>query len=94
MTKRGSGGMMWMSKTMWIMFDWRECECVMACVCPDGVGLTCRAYPGGPLLGSDSTGGCTPARPAARTSSAADSARTLLQPQTPKNLITLDIFPY
>lgn len=53
---------------------------VCVCVCPDGVELTCLAYPGGPLLGSDSTGGCTPARPAARTSSAADSARTLLQP--------------
>ncbi len=49
------------------------------CVCPDGVGLTCRAYPGGPLSGSDSTGGCTPARPAAQTSTAADSAPTLLR---------------
>ena len=48
------------------------------CVCPDGVGLTCQAYPGGPLLGSDSTGECTPARPAARTSTAADSAPSLL----------------
>lgn len=48
------------------------------CVCPDGVGLTCQAYPAGPLSGSDSTGGCTPARPAARTTIAADSAQTLL----------------
>lgn len=48
------------------------------CVCPDGVGLTCQAYPEGPLSGSDSTKGCTPARPAARTSIAADSAQTLL----------------
>lgn len=48
------------------------------CVCPDGVGLTCQAYPAGPLSGSDSTKGCTPVRPAARTSIAADSAQTLL----------------
>ena len=58
------------------------CVCVCVCVCPDGVELTCQAYPGGPLLGSDSTGGCTPAGPAARTSTAADSARTLLNKQT------------
>lgn len=51
---------------------------VGVCVCPDGVGLTCQAYPAGPLLGSDSTGGCTPARPAAQTSIAADSAQTPL----------------
>lgn len=51
---------------------------VCVCVCPDGVGLTCQAYPAGPLLGSDSTEGCTPARPAAQTSIAADSAQTLL----------------
>lgn len=50
----------------------------LECVCPDGVGLTCQAYPAGPLLGSDSTEGCTPARPAAQTSTAADSAQTLL----------------
>lgn len=61
---------------------WGWCTCVCVCVCPDGVELTCQAYPGAPLLGSDSTGGCTPARPAARTSSAADSARTLLNKQT------------
>lgn len=48
------------------------------CVCPDGVVLTCQAYPEAPLLGFDSTGGCTPARPAGQTSTAADSTLTLL----------------
>lgn len=52
------------------------------CVCSDGVVLTCQAYPEGLLLGSDSTGGCTPARPAAQTSTAADSALTLLSKHT------------
>lgn len=52
------------------------------CVRSDGVVLTCQAYPEGLLLGSDSTGGCTPARPAAQTSTAADSALTLLSKHT------------
>lgn len=52
------------------------------CVCSDGVVLTCQAYPEGLLLGFDSTGGCTPARPAAQTSTAADSALTLLSKHT------------
>lgn len=52
------------------------------CVCSDGVVLTCQAYQEGLLLGSDSTGGCTPARPAAQTSTAADSALTLLSKHT------------
>lgn len=58
----------------------RQCEVWPAFVglWPDGAVLTCQVYPEGPRLDSDSTGGCTPARPAAQTSTAADSAPSLL----------------